>query len=440
MQHESILGDQIPRGNLEGWDFRDLLSQQDPIYPRVAKLDTNGKSWVDFTRSINAITLLGRGFGEIIEPVSSCVAWRTLRPGKSYLAACQADLEQIIDADGDPDSVPMRLTDNTIWYTPHGNIWECNCKGHAETEHSEVVQTLLPLGMHKSVSQQSFNPCVENHAGAFIFGFNEADPWVWGDTGPPCRRSVGLLSDGNSNSDSGIERSLYPSRSGESMKSSKSSPLSSTRFGTPKPGLTSVKSYSVGIICALALELFAVRALFDVTHDELPIPDGDNNYYSLGRIARHNIVAACLPDGEYGTSSAADVAANMLRSFPKIRFCLLVGIGGGVPSAKHDIRLGDVVVSKPSGQHSGVLPYDMRKALESGEFQLNGHLQVPPRHLLSAINNIRSDPHLSKTCPLQKYVDEIATFDREYVCPGEKHDEPLCWNVWPNTPRATGIK
>ena len=39
----------------------------------------------------------------------------------------------------------------------------------------------------------------------------------------------------------------------------------------------------------------------------------------------------------------------MLLSFPNIRFGLLVGIGGGVPSEENDIRLGDIVVSKPHG-------------------------------------------------------------------------------------------
>jgi nucleoside phosphorylase len=33
----------------------------------------------------------------------------------------------------------------------------------------------------------------------------------------------------------------------------------------------------------------------------------------------------------------------------------MVGIGGGIPSTKNDIRLGDIVVSLPEGQHGGVI-------------------------------------------------------------------------------------
>jgi nucleoside phosphorylase len=58
-----------------------------------------------------------------------------------------------------------------------------------------------------------------------------------------------------------------------------------------------------------------------------------------------------------GPQSAAAVATRMTSRFTSIRFGLMVGIGGGVPSAA-DIRLGDVVVSHPYLQHGGVVQYD----------------------------------------------------------------------------------
>lgn len=39
-------------------------------------------------------------------------------------------------------------------------------------------------------------------------------------------------------------------------------------------------------------------------------------------------------------------------------------IGGGAPSRSNDIRLGDVVVSKPSGKYSGVFQYDYGKTVQ----------------------------------------------------------------------------
>ena len=82
-------------------------------------------------------------------------------------------------------------------------------------------------------------------------------------------------------------------------------------------------------------------------------PNNDN-IYTLGKIGEHNVVIAVLPDGEYGIASAASVAIHMLYSFPNIRLGLMVGISGGAPSRKHDIRLGDIVVSDPCDGNGGV--------------------------------------------------------------------------------------
>ena len=53
----------------------------------------------------------------------------------------------------------------------------------------------------------------------------------------------------------------------------------------------------------------------------------------------------------------------MLSSFPSIRFRLMVGIEGGAPHAHADIRLGDVVVSKPTESFGGVVQYDFGKTV-----------------------------------------------------------------------------
>ena len=94
--------------------------------------------------------------------------------------------------------------------------------------------------------------------------------------------------------------------------------------------------------------------MLDEVHQDLDGAQGDKNIYTLGRIGKHNVVMACLPSGATGITPAAKVATDMLRSFPRIRFGLMVGIGGGAPSPNklpgEDIRLGDVVVSIPDGE------------------------------------------------------------------------------------------
>ncbi|XTI94384.1 nucleoside phosphorylase domain-containing protein [Cenococcum geophilum] len=85
------------------------------------------------------------------------------------------------------------------------------------------------------------------------------------------------------------------------------------------------------------------------------VSPNNNNNYTLGRVGKHNIVITVLPNGEYGISSTASVARDILHSFPNVRIGLIVGIGGSALSLKHNIRLGDIVVSAPRDRNSGPL-------------------------------------------------------------------------------------
>ncbi|KAF4626835.1 hypothetical protein G7Y89_g11321 [Cudoniella acicularis] len=115
-------------------------------------------------------------------------------------------------------------------------------------------------------------------------------------------------------------------------------------------------------------EYVAAQAFLDDKHEGPGyVSPNDNNDYTLGKVGRHNVVIAVLPDGEYGTASAAIVARDMLHSFPNVRIGLMVGIGGGVPTRQHDIRLGDIV-----------------------SFQTTGFLNQPPTVLRTAISGLKA--------------------------------------------------
>jgi hypothetical protein len=123
--------------------------------------------------------------------------------------------------------------------------------------------------------------------------------------------------------------------------------------------MASVEDYTIGCICALPLEAVALRAFLDEEHDCPDIPSThaatqDRNVYTTGAIGGHKIVVGTLPFGRYGVSQATGVIENMIRSFPNLRCCLMVGIGGGAPSSRSDIRLGDVVVSDAILQVSSI--------------------------------------------------------------------------------------
>ncbi|QLI67824.1 Ankyrin-1 [Metarhizium brunneum] len=169
--------------------------------------------------------------------------------------------------------------------------------------------------------------------------------------------------------------------------------------------------YTVGWICALSTEYVAAQAFLDETHrGPRFVSPYDHNHYTLGRMGNHHIVIAVLPSGEYGIASAAVVAKDMLHSFPNIKIGLMVGIGGGAPSQKHDIRLGDVVVSDPRDGIGGVFQYDFGKILQDQmkdvEFRTTGFLNQPPIVLRTA-----KIPRLQ-----QEYKRPDPCSDRLYRC------------------------
>ena len=76
---------------------------------------------------------------------------------------------------------------------------------------------------------------------------------------------------------------------------------------------------------------------------------------------------------EIGNKQATNVAIQLLNDFKSIRFCLLVGIGGGIlVEDEDDIRLGDVVVSKPTTTFGGVVQFDRGKVHTDGRFERIG--------------------------------------------------------------------
>lgn len=163
--------------------------------------------------------------------------------------------------------------------------------------------------------------------------------------------------------------------------------------------------YGVAIICPLEVEMSAVRYMLDEEHARLPSKEGDSNRYICGRMSGHNVVVGFLPQGSQGVGAAATVATDMKRTFPHATLRLLVGIGGGVPSATNDVRLGDVVVSMPSGVHGGVVQYDLGKDTITG-FERKGFLEPPPTSWRTSVVEMQSD-HRTRGSRIAAFLAEM---------------------------------
>lgn len=201
----------MARDKLIGFAFMDIVDIQNDLRPRIVKLKSSGRGWVDLTRDIRAITLLGKGLGEIIKPSkdanSLCKNWKHVPTGKDYLVACTSTLKDISKWHGNLSSKPMELANGIFWHKPDKLFEPCGCK----TSSCDRVQVLLPgsLGMKKH-SQ----PFVGDH-GAVIFGTSKRFPWHWPSEGNPIEGgSSDPEDDGESGfRDSGVGSSLLQSAS-----------------------------------------------------------------------------------------------------------------------------------------------------------------------------------------------------------------------------------
>ncbi|KAJ5758753.1 hypothetical protein N7520_005909 [Penicillium odoratum] len=100
----------------------------------------------------------------------------------------------------------------------------------------------------------------------------------------------------------------------------------------------------------------------------------------------------------------------------------MVGIAGGIPHpSTTDIRLGDIVVSKPTGSTGGVIQYDYGKTQISGRFHRTGCLNKPPAELLAALATLESD-HLLSPSSIPVHLAQMQARFPVLVSPGPQLD------------------
>ncbi|KAL4947000.1 hypothetical protein BDW69DRAFT_179237 [Aspergillus filifer] len=104
----------------------------------------------------------------------------------------------------------------------------------------------------------------------------------------------------------------------------------------------------------------------------------------------------------------------MRLTFPRLQFGLMVGIGGGVPSKSNDIRLGDVVVSKPGGKHGGVMQYNYGKAVQGGQFECTGMLNQPPQALLTHLSRLEAEQMIGGKDAISEIISDVLLYKSSY--------------------------
>lgn len=286
-------------------------------------------------------------------------------------------------------------------HTPSNIFDPCRCTIFQADEHDSYAQVVLPVGRSDILPLSGpMDLPFSSHSGAIILGHNPAFSWVWKNFGSP---EVGNPL---------MFRGSEPRATPHSDSGYMSQTLGSNRSRRPPA------NPEVGVICALSKELTAIWSLMNCAEQR----GVDGNPYVFGHLGGYSVVAACLPQGEYGTNAAAAAAVHLTRSFPHLGFMMLVGIGGGIPSSLHDIRLADVVVGLPTNpQEPGVVQCDAGK-IHPDRFELKrSSLQPPPSHVKKVIATIKANPNPPME-PLDGYLRHVARKRPKYAYPGVHRD------------------
>ncbi|KAJ3576123.1 hypothetical protein NPX13_g3802 [Xylaria arbuscula] len=231
------------RRHIEGFDFMDIATDEDPCFPRQVTLCSSGRGWVDFVRAIHAVTLFGSRFGDLISPAktnadtcASCYSNMNLPRGQDLLAVCVSELDDILQKRGSKATTPWRLVDDIYWLTPDKTFEPCH-----PGQKCDRVQVLLPATFPKLWGRKFKSPGDLGQAprGALIFGHSRRFPLRWGDRGDPEQGHADQDNDveglQSSMQDSGIGSSLDSSSGNDTQSPPSTSSSSQSRERTRTP-------------------------------------------------------------------------------------------------------------------------------------------------------------------------------------------------------------
>ncbi|MEU7945608.1 hypothetical protein AB0C50_13105 [Micromonospora taraxaci] len=165
----------------------------------------------------------------------------------------------------------------------------------------------------------------------------------------------------------------------------------------------------VGVVTALPQEWLAVVTALGAK--EISSISGDPNRYASVTLPPHSVrrqslevIVTFLP--RMGTNSAATVATNMLRSFPRVQDLIFSGIACGCPRpnepGKH-VRLGDVVVS----DLRGIIQTD-HQTIKDRKSENRSSMPVPSRKLLNCVRILEAE-QLRGENAWQEHLAELAS-------------------------------
>jgi hypothetical protein len=118
---------------ITGYDVLDVIDPLEPISTRIARFSTWGDGWMDFLPSINATTIFGQSFGDLVLPkdaASMCKHWKSVPIQKDYMCVSVSTMKMLHEKRLQRFESPSKagqLTSHLLWKAASLPFQICPC-------------------------------------------------------------------------------------------------------------------------------------------------------------------------------------------------------------------------------------------------------------------------------------------------------------------------
>lgn len=158
---------------LEGFEFMDIVDSASTIKPRAQNL-SNGKAWLGFAKKIKAITLFGKGLGDLLtsheNPVALCC--KTVPIGQEYLTVPISVLRAIREhsrREGEVDGESSKIAQGYCWSASEDSFADCisSCRRSGGKWLQSFERSVSSTHPENALGSQNLE---KNRQGAVVFG------------------------------------------------------------------------------------------------------------------------------------------------------------------------------------------------------------------------------------------------------------------------------
>jgi len=157
-----------------GFGFADIMSMQQTMQPRFAKLKSSAQSWMKVASQAGAINILGSGFGQLLSFSNNCKKCTEVPPGHSFLTTSTESLRRIADERGVVSDDYLQLAKGLFLHRP-GRIsrsQECQCDATTHGIKCDVTVDELQFRPPRAgaIQPEHASTAKTLHGGAVVIG------------------------------------------------------------------------------------------------------------------------------------------------------------------------------------------------------------------------------------------------------------------------------